>query len=202
MKNTMRVILVVGCMLLLSACAGLPEKVHGDAEASARLALIHQDKSVRLYARPDFDPLRVGAFALDRVEVQTTSSLDAEQKAEQELLGTDLATQISRQLTTQNSASPLHMDILLHDIKPTSPALNILTLVLVLAPLDTGAMIVETTYRDNAGQIQARRIEQLTGSIFNIRASLSAYGQHKLMLSEWAQRCPMMASCLIARSEQ
>ena len=196
MENKIKIFLMTGCMSLLTACAGLPERVPSEAAADAGLILIHQDNSVRLYARPDFDPLRFSGFALDRVEVQTAASLDTEQKAEQELLGTDLTTQISTLITTRDSALRLNMDISLHDIHPVTPALNMATLVLALVPLDTGSMIVETTYRDNAGRIQARRIERLTGSIFNFRAIFSAYGQHKFVLSEWAQRCPMSATCL------
>lgn len=204
MKNKVKIFVATGCMSLLTACAGLPESARNEAAADTGLILIHQDKSVRLYARPDFNPLRFEEFALDRVEVQTVSSLDAEHKADQERLGTDLATQIttllatrnSTSFTTRDSASRLNMDIRLHDIQPVTPVLNMASLVLALVPLDTGAMIAETTYRDNAGRIQARRIEQLTGSIFNFKASFSAYGQHKIMLSEWAQHCPMSAACL------
>lgn len=204
MKNGIKIFFAAACLSLLPACAGLPESMRRGAAADTGLILIHQDRSVRLYVRPDFDLLRFGEFALDRVEVQTASSLDAEQKADQERLGTDLATQISTlltkqdstSLTTRDSASRLSMHIRLHDIQPVTPALNMASLVLALVPLDTGAMIAETTYRDNAGRIQARRIEQLTGSIFNFKASFSAYGQHKIMLSEWAQHCPMSAACL------
>lgn len=204
MKNMIKIFVAIGCLSLLTACAGLPESVQKEAATDTGLILIHQDKSVCLYARPDFNPLRFGEFALDRVEVETASSLDAEQKADQERLGTDLATQITTLLTTRdstsltarNSASSLNMNIRLRDIRPVTPALNMTTLVLVLVPLDTGAIIAETTYRDNAGRIQARRIEQLTGSIFNFKASFSTYGQHKIMLSEWAQHCPMSAACL------
>lgn len=197
-----KAIFMAVCLSVLSGCAGLPESVRGEADADAGLFLIHQDKSVRFYARPGFNPARFGEFVLDHVEVQAPPSLDAEQKAEQERLGTDLAAQIPRQIKTRDSASRLHMDICLRDIKSVSPALNTLTIVLAFVPLDTGAMIVDTTYRDDAGSIQAHRIEQLTGSVFNIRASFSAYGQHKLMLSEWAQRCATGASCLVEATEQ
>lgn len=198
MENMIKIFVATGCLSLLTACAGLPERAHSEAAADTGLTLIHQDKSVRLYARPDFDPMHFGGFALDRVEVQTASSLDAEQKADQERLGTDLATQITTLLTTRDTAtaSRLNMNIRLHDIQPVTPALNMASLVLIFMPHDTGSMIAETTYRDNTGRIQARRIEQLTGSIFNFKASFSAYGQHKIMLSEWVQHCPMSAACL------
>lgn len=196
MKNKIKVVVVAGSISLLNACASLPESSRSESTADTELILIHQEKSVRLYARPDFDPIRFSEFTLNRVEVQTTLSLDAEQKAEQERLGTDLEAQITKLLTKHNVASRLSMDIRLNDIKPVFPALNVATLVLAFVPLDTGAMTVETTYRDDAGKVQARRIERLTGSIFNIKASFSAYGQHRLALSEWAQRCPMSISCL------
>ncbi len=196
MKNRIKVILVAGSICLLSACAGLPEISRNEAAADTDLVLIHQDKTVRLYARPSFDPLLYSEFKLGRIEVQTAPSLDAGQKAEQEQLGTELKAQITQLLTKHNSASHLSMDIRLNDIEPVSPALNVATLVLAFVPLDTGAMTVETTYRDDAGTIQARRIERLTGSIFNIKASFSAYGQHKLALNEWAQHCPMSIACL------
>lgn len=196
MKNEIKVILVAGWLSLLSACSSLPASVHSAAAADTGLILIQQDRLVRLYARPDFNPKHFGEFALKRVEVQTTSSLDAEQKAEQERLGAELEAQLTKLLTKRDAASRLSMDIRLHDIKPVSPALNMVTLVLAFVPLDTGAVTVETTYRDDAGLIQARRIERLTGSVFNIKASFSAYGQHKLVLSEWALRCPMSTTCL------
>ena len=184
------------------ACRGALSRKQGRFAVVSRptglsgLNLIYQDKLVRLYARPDFDPSRFEAFALDRVEVQTASSLDSKQKAEQEQLGTDLEAQITKLLTKRDSASRLSMYIRLHDIESVMPAINIATLAHVFLPLDTGAMTVETTYRDSAGYIQARRIERLNGSVFNIKASFSAYGQHKLILSEWAQRCPMSVACL------
>ncbi len=202
MESKIKAILAVGFLSLLSACASLPDSAVAEADANTGLILIHQDKSVRLYARPDFDPLRFGEFVLDHVEVQAAPSLDAEQKAEQDRLGTDLAEQITRQHTNRDSASRLSMDIRLHDIKSVSPALNTVTIVLAFIPLDTGSLIVETTYRDDSGRIQVRRIEQLTGSVFNIKASFSAYGQHKLMLNEWAQHCPMSATCLIGGTKQ
>jgi hypothetical protein len=195
MKSKIKVILVAGSICLLSACAGLPERSH-EAAADTDLILIHQDKSVRLYARPDFDPSRFSEFSLNHVDVQTASSLDAKQKAEQERLGTDLEAQITKLLTEQHAAMRLRMDIHLSEIEPVSPALNVATIVLAFVPLDTGAMTVETTYRDDAGKVQVRRIERLTGSIFNIRASFSAYGQHKITLDEWAQRCVMSVACL------
>lgn len=202
MEIRSKAVIAAGCLMMLSGCAGLPEAARSQADADAGLVLIHQDKSVRLYAGPRFDPARFSEFALDRVEVQTPPSLDAEQKAEQERLGTDLAVQLTGLLKARDSASRLHMDIRLYNIKSVSPVLNTLTIVLAFVPLDTGAMIVDTTYRDDTGGIQAHRIEQLTGSVFNIKASFSAYGQHKLMLSEWAQRCAMNAACLGGGTEQ
>lgn len=193
MKNEIKIILAAGWLSLLSACSSLPAS---KSAADTGLILIQQNRSVRLYARPDFDPKHFGEFALNRVEVQTTSSLDAEQQVEQERLGAELEAQITKLVKKREAASRLSMDIRIHDIEPVSPALNMLSLVLAFVPLDTGAMIVETIYRDDAGHIQARRIERLTGSVFNIKASFSAYGQHKLVLSEWALRCPMSAACL------
>lgn len=196
MKNKIKVILVAGSICLLSACASLPERSRNEAAADTDLVLIHQDKSVRLYARPGFDPSHFSEFKLNRVVVQAAASLDAEQKTEQERLGIDLEAQISKLLTKQHSASCLSMDVRLNDIEPVSPALNVATLVLAFVPLDTGAMTVETTYRDDTGEVQVRRIERLTGSIFNIKASFSEYGQHKLALTEWVQRCSMSFACL------
>jgi protein-disulfide isomerase-like protein with CxxC motif len=202
MEIRVKAIIVAGCLSLLTGCAGLPEGTRSQADADAGLILIHRDKFVRLYARPGFNPTRFGAFALNHVEVQTPPSLAAEQKAEQEQLGTDLTVQLMGLFGTRESASRLHVDIRLRDIKSVSPVLNALTIVLAFVPLDTGAMIVDTTYRNDLGIIQAHRIEQLTGSVFNIKASFSAYGQHKLMLSEWAQRCAMSAACLAEGIEQ
>ncbi len=197
------IIFALACLGALSGCAGLPQNAPGEAAAGAGLVLVHQDSSVRLYAKPGFNPARFGGYALEHVEVQPSAP---EHKAEQERLGAELAAQLAGlfapgQFAPGQVAPRLHLDIRLYDIKPVSPALNALTLVLAFAPLDTGAMIVDTIYRDDAGSIQAHRIEQLTGSIFNIKASFSAYGQHKIMLSEWAQRCGASAACLAEGKE-
>ncbi len=87
------------------------------------------------------------------------------------------------------------------DIEPVTPAFNVVSIVLAFVPLDTGAMTVDTTYRDAEGCVQARRIERLSGSIFNIKASFSEYGQHRIVLSEWAQHCAMQAACLSKSAE-
>ncbi len=196
MKNKMKAMLVAASLSLLGACASLPPNARNEVAADSGLLLIHQDKSLRLYERAGFDPARFGQFALDRVEVQTDASLNAQQKIEEERLGAELQVQLGKLITAHASAPRLNMDIRLQDIQPVSPALNMLSIVLAFVPLDTGAMTVETTYRDAAGTIQARRIERLSGSVFNIKASFSEYGQHKLVLSAWAQHCALSAVCL------
>lgn len=196
MDARIKAILVLICLSAFSGCAGLPQIDPTEAVTNEGLILIHQDKSVRLYARPGFNPTRFGELVLDHVEVQALASLGAQQKAEQQQLGADLAAAFTRMPKRGDGALRLHLDIRLYDIKPVSPALNALTLVVAFVPLDTGSVIVDTTYRDETGSIQAHRIEQLTGSVFNIKASFSAYGQHKIMLNEWARRCTAVPVCL------
>lgn len=55
---------------------------------------------------------------------------------------------------------------------------------------------METLYRDDTGRMQARRLDRLSGSVFNLKAGFSDYGQHRLALNEWAQRCSAQAACL------
>ncbi|MDD5056429.1 MAG: DUF3313 family protein [Sideroxydans sp.] len=196
MENKKKVAFAALCLSLLAACASLPQHVRNEVATDSGLVLIHQDKSLRLYERAGFDPARFGQFALERVEVQTDASLNAQQKNEQEKLGAELQAQLGKLITPHASTPRLRMDIRLQDIQPVSPALNMVSIVLAFVPLDTGAVTVETTYRDEAGTIQAHRIERLSGSVFNIKASFSEYGQHKLALSAWAQLCAMSAACL------
>ena len=201
MKNKFNNILAVMLLGQLVACASLPPNVPDEQVADGDLILIHQDNTVRLYARPGFDPLHFGEYALDRVEVQVAAAVNAQQKTEQEQLGAELQAQLKQLITVHDSATRLNINIRLHDIKPVTPAFNMVSIVLAFVPLDTGAMTVDTTYRDAAGRIQVRRIERLSGSIFNIKASFSEYGQHKIVLSEWAQHCAIMVACLSKSAE-
>jgi hypothetical protein len=198
MKNNLKKILVPILLVQLSACASV---LPGEPAKDNELSLIRQDKTTRLYARPGFDPQRFGEYALDRVEVQVTASANALQKIEQEKLGAQLQTQLRQLIAPPASAARLNMEVRLHDIEPVTPALNMVSIVLAFVPLDTGAMTLETTYRDVDGVVQARRIERLSGSIFNIKASFSEYGQHKIVLSEWAQNCALSEACLSATAE-
>lgn len=198
MKPRIRNIFSITMLSLLAACTSLSDKAGTQASAvdKEELVLAYQDRSMLLYLRPGFESSNVNHLELGRVAVQTSLSLGAEQKIEQEHLGTELESQLNKLLATRNTASRLSMDVRLYDIAPVSPAINVLTTLLFLAPLDTGALTVETLYRDDSGRIQARRLDRLSGSVFNLKAGFSAYGQHRLALNEWALRCSAQAACL------
>ncbi len=198
MRTGIRSIFAISMLSLLAACTSLSDKAYTQASVDDKeeLVLAYQDRSMFLYMRPGFAASQVNHLELGRVAVQTSLSLSAEQKTEQEHLGTELESQLNKLLTKRDSASRLIMDVRLYDIAPVSPAINVLTTLLFLAPLDTGALTVETLYRDDSGRIQARRLDRLSGSVFNLKASFSAYGQHRLALNEWAQRCSAQAACL------
>lgn len=197
METGIRHIFAITMLSLLAACAGLSDKAtQASVVDKEELALVYQDRSTLLYLRPGFESSHVNHLELGRVTVQISLSLGAEQKAELEHLGTELESQLNKLLTTRDTASRLSMDVRLYDIEPVSPAINVLTTLLFLAPLDTGALTVETLYRDDTGRMQALRLDRLSGSVFNLKASFSAYGQHRLALNEWAQRCSAQAACL------
>lgn len=198
METRIRIALAITMLSVLAACTGLSDKTGTQTSVvdKEELALAYQDRSMLLYLRPGFESSKVSHLELGHVAVQTASSLGAEQQTEQEYLGVELESQLNKLLTIRDTASRLSMDVRLYDIAPVSPAINVLTTLLFLAPLDTGALTVETLYRDDSGRIQARRLDRLSGSVFNLKASFSVYGQHRLALNEWALRCSAQAACL------
>ncbi|MFZ1871533.1 MAG: hypothetical protein WAU54_01880, partial [Chania sp.] len=87
----------------------------------------------------------------------------------------------------------------LYDNQPVSPALNVLSAVVLLVQLDSGALTLKTTFRDNAGQIQAIRVERLSGSVLNIAESLSRYGRLTDALTDWTTQWERWPACMSER---
>jgi hypothetical protein len=185
-------------ILMLAGCVSLPESSYRNIPETDPLKIMLQDRAFILAVHPDFDVSQYDGLVLGEVTVRHATDDNKKQVIEHDALDKTLTRHLTPRLKgSQNSG--LRMDIELYDIQPVSPALNVLSAVVLLVPLDSGALTMKTTFRDNAGQIQAIRVERLSGSVLNIAESLSRYGRLTDALTDWTTQWERWPACMSER---
>ncbi|AHG22819.1 hypothetical protein Z042_14465 [Chania multitudinisentens RB-25] len=182
-------------ILMLTGCAKLPESSYHSVKEQENLRVIQQDRALIMAVHPDFDVGQYDGLILGDVTVRSSTANDKREMSESAVLNQALAQHLALQLKgSQNKG--LRMEIELYDIQPVDPTLNVLSAIVLLVPLDSGALTMKTTFRDNAGQVQVVRIERISGSVLNISESFSRYGRLNDALSDWARQWGNWPVCM------
>lgn len=196
MKNIR--VLKIGVLLFISVltgCAKLQESSYRNIQELDSLKVMQQDRAFILALHPDFDVSRYDGLILGDVAMRSATSDKKKQVIEHDALDKTLSQHLTPRLTGSQHKG-LRMDIELYDIQPVSPTLNVLSAVVLLLPLDSGGLTMKTTFRDSAGQVQAIRIERISGSVLNISESFSRYGRLTDALTDWTAQWDYWPACM------
>ena len=190
---------------LLSACAGLPDQT---APAQGMVETWRGDDVVVAQAE-SFDPedwrgLRLGEVAIEAPEDASPSDLETLEEIRLALLEALEATPIAETVAQPRrlaAARPprrplLVMDAVISDVATVRPALNVASTLLIGLPLDTGGMTLTTRYRDREGELQAERIERLSGSVWKLANAFSSHAHLDAAARDWAEECGRWPGCV------
>lgn len=188
-------VLVGAGVLLCAGCAGLPPV---SAElADGPLRLVRDEAKLRLRVAPDWQADGLSAPRLSEVVVDVAPDLLPEASASQVALIDPV-----REAFARTAAGPLQLTIRIGEIKPVSPALNVLSTALLLWPLDTGSLRITATVRDADGRVVAVRDERIHGHLRDLGKAFDPYAHLHAALLAWSARCAQWPQCFSAASPQ
>lgn len=177
----------------LAGCASLPSPSVDSVDA---LQPLHQSRTLRIAAHPGFDLLQHDGLVVGTVSLRDAQITDAEEQQAREAMREQFAQRLAP-ILSGSAEKGLRMDVALYDIRPVSPALNVLSAAALFLPLDSGALTLEATFRDADGNVLVRRTERLSGSVVNISESFSRYGRLTDALNDWAAQCVQWRVCVL-----
>lgn len=192
---------VAAGFVLLTGCASLPDTPSNTtANTAESMPLIHQSRTLRVSTLPGFDIQQYDGLRLGTIQMRSPdkTSINTEDQAAHEKLRTAL-TQRLAPLLAGTAEKGLRMDIELYNVRPVAPALNVLSAVALLLPLDSGALTIEASYYDADGILQARRVERLSGSVTDIANGFSRFGRLEQALDDWAAQCDQWQTCVLVK---
>ncbi|MFC0227004.1 hypothetical protein [Serratia aquatilis] len=181
--------------LMLAGCAKLPDSSYRNVPEHNSLKIMQQDRAFVLAVHPNFNVSQYDGLILGEVTMRKSIDGNKKEVVEHDDLDKTLIQHLTPRLKGSNS-NGLRMDVEIYDIQPVSPTLNVLSAVVLLVPLDSGELTMKTTFRDNTGQVQAVRIERLSGSVMNISEGFSRYGRLTDALAEWTTHWDRWPACM------
>lgn len=190
---TVKTLCLMVSFAVLTGCASLPDSNTDSADA---LQPLHQSRTLRIAAQPGFDLQQHDGLLAGSVTLRETQLADAEEQQTRETMREQFAQRLTPMLSG-SAEKGLRMDVELYDIRPVSPALNVLSAAALFLPLDSGALTLEATFRDADGNVLVRRTERLSGSVVNISESFSRYGRLTDALNDWAAQCAQWRVCVV-----
>ncbi len=191
-------LIVISSMLLISCTSVSDLSTHYETEKSTELPRFSQNRRVKLSTRHDFDPLHYDGLVLGHIEIRETHGNMHQDSSEHEILKTLLKNRLQPMLTGTITQG-LRMEIILYNIKPVTPALNVLSTAALLLPLDRGSLTMQIKFYDSKGKIQAIRTENITGNPMNITGAFSRYSRLMTALDLWIAECGVWPTCLTVK---
>lgn len=192
---------VAAGFVLLTGCVSLPDApLNTAANTAESMPLIHQSRTLRMSTRPGFDIQQYDGLRLGTIQMRVpdTTRVEIDEQAAHEKLRTTL-TQRLTPLLTGTVEKGLRMDIELYNVRPVALALNVLSAVALLLPLDSGALTLEASYYDADGTLQAKRVERLSGNVTDIANGFSRFGRLEQALDDWATQCSQWQTCVLVK---
>lgn len=180
--NPTKYLLPCAILVALTACTTLPESsdsvrtdraTYADFEAAfantAQLAL-HRYRSVMI------EP-----FALDGERAKAAGDSAAE--LQQALIA---AIEPGTLVTTASGPGVLRLEVVITDIDPSSPALNVVSSLLAFVPFDTGGIAADIHLRDGeSGALLATVHANEKATPLRLSGSFSRYGHAKGIVQKW-----------------
>ncbi|MCI4646530.1 MAG: DUF3313 domain-containing protein [Hyphomonadaceae bacterium] len=188
---------LLACALTVSACATQPPETRsGFLTDYDQLKPDPEDQSLLWWESEGFDwtnykavfaeplsfnlPADSTSGAIMEADLQNLSNFFQETLVEQ--LGT------ANRLASAPEAGVLRASIMVTDINVASPALNALSTVLLLVPLDRGGASIEMAFYDGAtGELVAMGIDRKTSQPIDFAGGFQRYGYARQALREWTE---------------
>ncbi|WP_018605446.1 DUF3313 family protein [Uliginosibacterium gangwonense] len=178
-------LLILASALWLAACSTLPPNPSTSLKTGWQV--IRQDARLDVQVRAHQPVSSLSQPKLGRVSADA-SGLSDDDQTELEKIRASLEQSLRQNLAAQATQQP-SLNIRLRDAAPASTALNIASALLVILPLDTGAITVEAELLAPDGQRITLWRERVNGGMLDLGESFSRWGRIRNALEAWAQRC-------------
>lgn len=183
MKNwNNRLMGVLLAAAFLTGCVALPpSKQQADGKD---WRILRQDAAVEVSIRPDAQAQLRVLPQLGQIKV----AADNVAADEQTLLASKLSDALGAHLAAAGKDGPT-LNVRLLQPKAPSMTWNFVSSLLVIVPLDTGSVIVESELVSAAGERIASWREVVKGEYLDFSGAFSRWGRIHNALDKWAERC-------------
>lgn len=185
------------CAALAAGCSSLPDPA--SMPTSPGLDRVYHSASVAVNQRPGFDPAHFDGARIDSIHVDPPAAAREEELAAYTALAKAFEEAVAASPAGHAPATPstARVELVVKDVRLVDPALNVVSAVALLVPLDTGAMTVEASFRDARGVVVAQRIERVNGSPLDIANALSRSGRLEKAARAWVTSCAAWPTCAL-----
>lgn len=197
MNTRLRTAALAACAAFATACATLPETA--SLPITPDLDETYHSSTVVLRQRSGFDPADFDAARIDRIHIAVPDTASDAERAAYAALRKAFADAVSG-----DSAQPARptvrtarIELVVKDVRFVDPALNVLSAIALLVPLDKGAMTVEASFQDSQGTVVAQRFERVGGSALDIANALSRSGRLEQAARDWVATCSAWPACAV-----
>ena len=180
--NPTKYLLPCALLLVSSACTTLPESnalTDRTAYLDFRSAFAHTDQ----LALHRYRSVMITPFTLDGERAREAG--DSATELQQALIA---AIEPGALVTTQAGPGVLRMDVVVKDIDPSSPALNVVSSLIAFVPFDTGGIAADINLRDaQTGALLATVHANEKATPLRLSGSFSRYGHAKGIVQKWGR---------------
>lgn len=190
---------LLACLLALAwlagACGGgAPQVTTGFLSHPERLKADAQEPGIWWWEAPGIDWKRYDKVMLDRVAVRMDARKAEREVSREELralaakLREAVALEVSRKYPVVDRPGPgvLRLTAALTNVKPVSPAANVVSTAILMWPLDAGDATVEVRFIDGAdGRLIGELAARQQGSTMEVHKVWSRWGQVESAFQKW-----------------